>query len=85
MNRNEKQKLIQTLLRGTVTVTFQKVNDGSIRVMPCTLNPIVLEANGVKPTIKSVNPDSDSIACWALDKEAWRSFIFDTVVGWEVL
>ena len=53
--------------------------------MPCTLNPVVLEANGVKTKIGNINPDSDVIAAWALDKEAWRSFISDTVVGWEVL
>lgn len=85
MDRNEKSKLIEALLKGTVTVTFEKINDGGIRVMPCTLNPIVLEANGVKPTISNVSSDSESMACWALDKEAWRSFIFDTVLSWEVL
>ena len=85
MDRNEKSKLIEALKRGTVTVTYEKVNDGGIRVMPCTLNPVVLEANGVKTKIGNINPDSDVIAAWALDKEAWRSFISDTVVGWEVL
>lgn len=85
MDKNEKQELIKALMNGTVTVTFQKVNSDEIRVMPCTLNPLVLEAHNVKPTVKGIGSDSDVIAAWALDKEAWRSFIADTVLGWEVL
>jgi hypothetical protein len=85
MDKNEKEKLIKALYNGQVTVTFQKVNSDEIRVMPCTLNPLILEANNVKPTIKNQGSDSDQIAAWALDKEAWRSFIADTVLGWEVL
>jgi hypothetical protein len=53
--------------------------------MPCTLNPIVLEAHGVKTEIKSISAESSHLAAWALDKEAWRSFVCDTVVAWEVL
>ena len=85
MDKNEKQELIKALMNGTVTVTFQKVNSDEIRVMPCTLNPLVLEAHNISPTIKKINANSDVIAAWALDKAAWRSFIADTVLGWEVL
>jgi len=85
MDKNEKEKLIKALYNGTVTVTFQKVNSDEIRVMPCTLNPLVLEAHNVKPTIGSVGSDSDVLPAWALDKEQWRSFRLDTVLGWEVL
>lgn len=85
MDRNETSKLIEALKRGTVTVTFEKINDGGIRVMPCTLNPIVLEAHGVKTQIKQISAESNHLAAWALDKKAWRSFVCDTVVAWEVL
>lgn len=85
MDRNETSRLIEALKRGTVTVTFTKINTDEIRVMPCTLNPVVLEANGVKLEIKDISPDTDHIAAWALDKEAWRSFRLSTVNGWEVL
>lgn len=85
MERNEKAKLIEALKRGTVTVTFEKINDGGIRVMPCTLNPIVLEAHGQNLKINNIDPSTTHIAAFALDKEAWRSFICDTVVSWEVL
>jgi hypothetical protein len=85
MDKNEKQELITALKNGTVQVTFQKVNSDEIRVMPCTLNPIVLEAHNVKPTIGGITSDSDQIPAWSIDKQAWRSFIADTVLGWEVL
>lgn len=85
MDRNETSRLIEALKRGTVTVTFTKINTDEIRVMPCTLNSVVLEAHGVKTDIKDISPDSDHLAAWALDKEAWRSFRLSTVNGWEVL
>ena len=85
MQTSEKQQLIEALLKGTVTVTFQKIDSDEIRVMPCTLNPAVLEANGIVSEVKAVKPESDHIATWALDKEAWRSFRTSTVLGWEVL
>jgi hypothetical protein len=85
MDRNETSRLIEALKRGTVTVTFTKINTDEIRVMPCTLNSVVLEAHGVKTDIKDVSPESDHLAAFALDKEAWRSFRLSTVNGWEVL
>ena len=84
MQLNEKQKLLKALKNGTVTVTFQKIGTGEIRVMPCTLNPKVLKAEGVNIKL-DMNADSDNFAVWSLDKTAWRSFVLDTVKGWEVL
>lgn len=85
MVTSEKQKLIEALKKGSVTVTFQKINSDEIRVMPCTLNPKVLSANGVELNVEKQNPQSDLIVCWALDKNAWRSFIADTVTSWEII
>ncbi|MBT72599.1 MAG: hypothetical protein CMQ15_11280 [Gammaproteobacteria bacterium] len=85
MDRNESSRLIEALKNGTVTVTFKKIITDEVRVMPCTLNPVVLEAYDIKSEIKDVNPETDHLAVWALDKEAWRSFRLSTVVGWEVL
>ena len=84
MQLNEKQKLLKALKNGTVTVTFQKIGTGEIRVMPCTLNPKVLKAEGVNIKL-DMNADSDNFAVWSLDKTAWRSFVLDTVKGWEDL
>jgi hypothetical protein len=85
MDRNECSRLIEALKRGTVTVTFQKIDSDEVRVMPCSLNPTVLEANGVKGAIESISPESAHLAVWSLDKDAWRSFRVSTVLGWEVL
>jgi hypothetical protein len=85
MDRNENARLIEALKNGTVTVTFQKIDSDEIRVMPCTLNPTVLEANGITSIVESISPDSEHLAVWSLDKDAWRSFRVSTVLGWEVL
>lgn len=87
MDLNEKQKLLEALRKGTVTVSFRKVNTDELRVMPCTLNPTVLMASGVtnKVEISESGADSEHFAVWALDKQAWRSFRLETVEGWEVL
>lgn len=85
MNNNEKAKLLEALQKGQVQVTFRKVNTGEIRVMPCTLNPAILEANDVTIKINYSADKMDVFPVWSLDKNAWRSFILDTVEAWEVL
>ena len=85
LSLNEKSNLIAALQRGSVTVVFNKVDTDEIRIMPCTLNPSVLEANGVTINVEAQSPETEHIVCWALDKNAWRSFRADTVVSWEVL
>tara|TARA_B100000902_G_C27252055_1_gene885817 strand:+ start:1016 stop:1273 length:258 start_codon:yes stop_codon:yes gene_type:complete len=85
MDRNELSRLLEALIKGTATVTFQKIDSDEIRVMHCTLNPKILKANGIDTVIESVNPETDHVAVWALDKDAWRSFRVSTVLGWEVL
>ena len=85
MEQAEKGTLLESLKKGTVTVTFRKIDTGEIRVMPCTLNPAVLEANGVVNKVNVESTDTESFPVWSLDKNAWRSFRLDTVEGWEVL
>ena len=85
MNNTEKAKLLEALQKGQVTVTFKKIDTGEIRVMPCTLNPDVLKANGIKTEINYTANSMEAFPVWSLDKNAWRSFRLDTVEGWEVL
>ena len=85
MDQIEKSKLLEALKKGTVTVSFRKLDTGDLRVMPCTLNPAVLEANNVKNSVNVMTADTESFPVWSLDKDAWRSFRLDTVEGWEVL
>ena len=85
METNDRATLLDALKKGTVTVSFTKLDTGELRVMPCTLNPKVLKANGVEMSIDYSGKDMEHYAVWALDKNAWRSFRLDTVQGWEVL
>ena len=87
MDLSEKQKLLEALRKGSVTVSFRKIDTGELRVMPCTLNPAVLMANGVtnKIDLSESSAESEHFAVWALDKNSWRSFRLETVESWEVL
>ncbi len=84
MDKNETANLIKALQEGVVTVTFEKINGGGTRVMPCTISESILEDNGIKVGVKAIDAGSDHIAAWAVDKEAWRSFRLDTVTGWVI-
>lgn len=85
MNTNESKALLEALQKGTVTVTFRKIDTGELRVMPCTLNPAVLEANNVATKVNYEPQNMEAFPVWSLDKDAWRAFRLDTVEGWEVL
>ena len=82
MNNNEKAKLLEALQKGQVTVTFKKIDTGEMRVMPCTLDPDVLKANGITSTISYSADSMEAFPVWSLDKNAWRSFRLDTVESW---
>ena len=75
----EREQLVNMLRTGVCEVTFTKV-DGSVRVMPCTLDPVIVPpapaprvlAEGEVPRVKKSNPDTLSV--WCTDKNEWRSF-----------
>ncbi len=88
-----KRTILTSILRNQpCEVTFRKV-DGSIRKMPCTLQPNVLppipvhESNTDNsidfPKVKKQNPDNLSV--WCLDKKEWRSFKIDNIISVKVL
>lgn len=60
----------------TVRVTFKK-RDGSIRKMLCTTNPALIEE---KTFSKNSNPNTEVQSVWDLEKAAWRSFRWDSVI-----
>ena len=86
METNDRANLLEALKKGTVTVSFRKIDTGELRVMPCTLNSKVLEANNAPINFDKISPENmEHFPVWSLDKNAWRSFRLDTVEGWEVL
>jgi hypothetical protein len=76
------KEFVDAARAGITTVTFKKINTDEVRVMPCTLNEEILKEHGIEMKLKSVGPDSDHVACFALDKKAWRSFRVSTVISW---
>jgi len=79
-------EMIKTLQSGIVEVTFEKINGGGTRVMPCTLHStIIAEETGSDISVASVDAKSSNIAVWGCDVRAWRSFRVDTVTGWKPL
>lgn len=81
---HDTQHLKNLLHESTLTVCFNK-KDGAVRTMQCTLNPDFLpvvdkqEGDEVK---KEKKQNDESIAVWDLEKNAWRSFRFDSVVSY---
>lgn len=81
-----KDKLKELLQEGPVTVTFLK-KDGTERTMRCTTNvKDFLPSPNVVPdapkTPRKVNPNQ--VRVWDLDKEAWRSFNYESVTSVDV-
>lgn len=65
------------LSEGEVNITFTKAN-GELRKMRCTLNTkLIPEVQKEETSERKVNPDVQPV--WDLDKQAWRSFRYDSV------
>lgn len=65
---------------GVVTVEFNKIDTGELRVMPCTLNTVL--SNNNVPEVIEQQESNDHLVVWSMDKEAWRSFRVNTLVRW---
>jgi hypothetical protein len=75
--------LVKHLKEGVVEVTYEKIDNGGTRVMPCTLNPdIILEQSGSSILVGGVSGESADIPVWGIDVQAWRSFRANTVTSW---
>ena len=77
----EPAKFLAEAKKGIVTVEFKKIDTGELRVMPCTLNN---ETANTDLNFGEMDPESDHIVVWSLDKDAWRSFRVSTVTDWYV-
>ena len=60
-------ELIKSLQSGIVEVTFEKINGGGTRIMPCTLNSkTIAEETGNNIDVSSVDAKSSNIAVLGL-------------------
>jgi hypothetical protein len=71
---------LRTKLHNAVlNVRFVK-KDGTERCMRCTLQEQYLPEINIEQKITKTN--EQSIAVWDLDKNAWRSFRWDSIIGY---
>ncbi len=69
------------LHEGIVNVTFIK-KDGTERKMRCTLKTDLLPHK--EDTLKPIHSNPDVQAVWDLDTEGWRSFRYDSIIGFNI-
>lgn len=74
--------LKEKLRENVVQVQFVK-RDESVRKMRCTLRGDMLPEQDTSKTSQKKRND-ESLAVWDLEKEAWRSFRYDSVIGFTV-
>ena len=86
MTTHTREQLSELLRTGECVIEFTKV-DGTVRSMPCTLDPRIVPpapepkvlAEGEVAKVKKSNPDVFSV--WCLDKKEWRSFRFANLIS----
>ena len=72
------------LFKNIVNVTFIK-KDGTQRSMRCTLQPELLPAQtDLEEAVQKKTPNPDVLAVWDLEKEGWRSFRYDSIIGFTI-
>jgi hypothetical protein len=73
--------LREKLQSSVLNVTFVK-KDGTERKMTCTLKADHLPAQtDLEEAVQKKAPNSDVIAVWDVEKAAWRSFRYDSIIG----
>lgn len=82
LNDESVESLKQNLHKGVVEVTFQK-NDGTERVMKCTLYEGLVPK--VEPSGKTKQPNPDVMPVWDIEANGWRSFRYDSIQTVKVL
>ena len=79
-----KKDIIEDLQEKVMNIDFTK-KDGTLRKMKATLQKKMLPKATKKNSLsqkKVRETDSDKVlAVWDVDKKAWRSFRWDTVIG----
>lgn len=73
--------LRNALQQGVLNVKFIK-KDGTERDLRCTLKADMLpDQTDIEEQVQKKTPNPDVMAVWDLDKNAWRSFRFDSIIG----
>ncbi len=73
------------LQTGIANVTFVK-KDGTQRNLLCTLLPSELPAQtDLEEAVQKKTPNPEVLAVWDLENKGWRSFRYDSVLGFSLL
>lgn len=78
------QYIRDLLVNNHCEVTFTKV-DGTVRVMPCTLQAGLLPPAPVTENKKERKTNTENISVWCTDKSQWRSFKIANVTDIKIL
>lgn len=80
--RFQREFVLADLKQGITEVHFIK-NDGSERIMKCTLDPHLMppqmKKEDVEAAKRDTNSTSDKINVWDVENKGWRSFKLSTV------
>jgi hypothetical protein len=80
--RNEFLK--KTLFENVVNVLFIK-KDGTERKLICTLKPDLLPVQtDLEEAVQKKTPNPDVLAVWDIENKGWRSFRYDSILGYMV-
>ena len=80
----QNEYLKEILQNGIATVTFVK-KDGTERKLRCTLSPDELPAQtDLEEAVQKKTPNTEVLAVWDLENKGWRSFRYDSVLGFTV-
>lgn len=74
----QKDTIKEKLRSGNCTVVFKKA-DGTERKMLCTLQEASIPLES-RPKNSSAKQSEDAIAVWDIEKQAWRSFRYDSIL-----
>lgn len=69
------------LQKTTLNVVFIK-KDGTERTMVCTLKADLLPAQtDLEESVQKKTPNPDVLAVWDIENAGWRSFRYDSIIG----
>jgi hypothetical protein len=74
----DRYELKETLSKGIVTVTFEKL-DGTIREMRCTLQADILPPMLLQEVAKPRAENPNVLSVWDIESHGWRSFRIDSI------
>lgn len=76
--------LKNVLHTGVANVSFIK-KDGTVRNLLCTLMPEHLPVQtDLEEAVQKKTPNPEVLAVWDLDNQGWRSFRYDSILGFSI-